>query len=249
MPNLDAPCNEVIYRILDTETTGFDPATDRLVEIAAVDLDPRSGALRNPRAHLIDPQREIPADASAVHGITAAMLVGAPRLEEVIGDYRSEQVVYVAHNAAFDAGFLKALPGRWLCTLRLARQVFPQAPGYGNQALRDWLGIEALPEWAAGLAAHRALFDVAVTALLLQRMLTRLGEGAAVAPTVGELLALAARPQLQKVLRFGKYRGRAFEEVPTGYLRWMAETNSWGKNVAHTVTHHLQQRAKEKVPG
>lgn len=241
---LTLPIADTVFRVIDVETTGFDPAADRVVEVAAVDLLP-SGELADPQMHLVNPGRAIPPAASAVHHITARDVDNAPKLETVIGDYSRHNVVYVAHNSAFDSQFLPMLPGPWLCTLRLARHLYPGAPGHSNQVLRYWLDLVELPEWTEGLMAHRALYDVAVTGLLLQQMLNRLGEQEPELRTLGDLLAYAERPLLERRLRFGKHRGERFEDVPTDYLQWMLRTDNWGPDVAHTVRHHLRLRAAE----
>ncbi|MDE2577688.1 MAG: DNA polymerase III subunit epsilon [Hyphomicrobiales bacterium] len=96
--------------ILDTETTGLDPATgDRVIEIGAVEII--DGLPTGAHFHVyIDPQRDVPEGAVAVHGITTQFLKGKPLFEHVveefllfIGDDR-----IVAHNASFDLKFLNA---------------------------------------------------------------------------------------------------------------------------------------------
>jgi len=243
MTLLDLRWDQARFRIVDVETTGFDPARDRVVEIAAVDLCPAEGVLERPTSHLVNPGRRIPAGARAVHGISDAMVANAPPLEQVLDQYRDDRVVLVAHNATFDAGFLPALSGPWLCTLRLAQHLFPQAPSYGNQALREWRGIDALPPWTQGLAAHRALYDAAVTGLVLDDLLGELRRSAPEVVTVADLLAFARRPVLLKTIRFGKHRGQRFEDLPRSYLRWLAETDAWGEDLAHTVRTLLERRS------
>jgi DNA polymerase III epsilon subunit-like protein len=63
-----------------------------------------------------------------------------------------------------------------LCTLRLARRAFPNAPAYGNQFLRSYLGID--DPRLRGQAAHRAYADVLVTAGVLRACLLKLPEAA-----------------------------------------------------------------------
>lgn len=243
MDLVERPLETVTFRIVDVEPTGFSAARDRVVEIAAVDLRLGEPELHRPLSHLVNPGRSIPRGAYAVHGISARMVADAPALEEIIGEYRAPDTVYVAHNAAFDSGFLTGLPGPWLCTVRLARQVFPGAPSYRNQELRAWRQIDRLPEWAAGLQAHRALYDVAVTGLLLQDMLAAVRQQADAPACVGDLLSFAARPALLERIGFGKHKGTRYAGLPTSYLRWMAEVDDWGPDVAATVQAQLKLRA------
>ena len=96
--------------VLDTETTGLDPFTgDRIVEIGAVELLNHMPTGRSFHQH-VNPQRAMPAEAEAVHGLTASFLADKPVFAAVadaflafIGDAR-----LVIHNAAFDMKFLNA---------------------------------------------------------------------------------------------------------------------------------------------
>jgi DNA polymerase III subunit epsilon len=126
--------------LFDTETTGLDPASgDRVIEIAALELvgDLPTG---NNFHVLIDPERDIPEEASRVHGFTRADLEGKPRFAEIAGrflDFVSDSPL-IAHNARFDFGFLNAelrrldLPplaeARMIDTLDIARERFPGLP-------------------------------------------------------------------------------------------------------------------------
>jgi DNA polymerase III epsilon subunit-like protein len=162
------------YSIVDVETTGFSPREDRVVEVACVVLD---GALREVAAFssLVDPGRAIPHYATAVHGIRDRDVAGAPALASLRGRLRAltAGTTVVAHNASFDRRFLDCLDDReWLCTLKLARRAFPEAPAFGNQFLRRYLGIDD-PRLRA-LTAHRAYADAIVTAGVLRACLTRL---------------------------------------------------------------------------
>ena len=126
--------------LLDTETTGLDPAQgDRVIEVAVLELmnDLPTGRHFH---RLIDPERDVPDDATRIHGFTRADLVGQPRFAEIadeliafIGDG-----MLVAHNAPFDFGFLNAElarlglasldPARMIDTLAMARTRFPGLP-------------------------------------------------------------------------------------------------------------------------
>jgi DNA polymerase III subunit epsilon len=126
--------------VLDTETTGLDPFTGhRLVEIGCVELVNRMPSGQHFHRY-VNPDRDMPADAFAVHGLSAEFLNDKPRFVEIaeellvfLGD-----AAIVAHNAAFDLGFLnaeleragKALVGRerLVDTLLLARRKHPAGP-------------------------------------------------------------------------------------------------------------------------
>ena len=126
---------------VDTETTGFDVTQGhRLVEGAAVRNE--GGALGETWSSLIGPGRPFPAEASAVHGITDAMVADAPGPDAVAAELRARagDHALVFHNAPFDLPFLIALlrEGRQpplfnpiVDTLGLARGLF----GVGSNAL------------------------------------------------------------------------------------------------------------------
>lgn len=96
--------------VLDTETTGLDPAQGhRVVELACVEMENRS--LTGRHLHLyLNPDRDSDPEALAVHGLTTEFLSGHPRFEEVahqLVEYVKDAEVII-HNAAFDVKFLNA---------------------------------------------------------------------------------------------------------------------------------------------
>jgi len=122
--------------VLDTETTGLDPRTDRVIEIGCVELFNHVPTGITFHTYL-NPKRDIAAEAFNVHGLSAEFLSDKPlfgdiavAFSEFIGDTQ-----LVIHNAAFDLGFLnsefdrigfgKLPPGRAIDTLLIARRKFP----------------------------------------------------------------------------------------------------------------------------
>ena len=95
--------------VLDTETTGLSPAEGhRIVEIGCVELlHTRKGEQYR---CIINPDRDIPADAARIHGITNDQVANAPRFADVVDAFLAfiGQDQLVIHNAAFDIGFLNA---------------------------------------------------------------------------------------------------------------------------------------------
>jgi DNA polymerase-3 subunit epsilon len=126
--------------VLDTETTGLDPlAGHRLVEIGCVELINRMPTGRHYHRYL-NPERDMPDEAFAVHGLSAEFLNDKPRFDELAEEFLAflGDAPLVAHNAVFDLGFLnteleragQALIGRerLIDTLLLARRKHPAAP-------------------------------------------------------------------------------------------------------------------------
>ncbi|WP_373502522.1 DNA polymerase III subunit epsilon [Aestuariivirga sp.] len=123
--------------ILDTETTGLDPRTgDRIVEIGAVELLNHLPTGQSFHVY-INPERDMPAEAQAVHGLSVAFLADKPIFASIAKDFLEfiGESVLVIHNASFDIGFLNAElgflrlpsipPERVIDTLHLARQKHP----------------------------------------------------------------------------------------------------------------------------
>lgn len=126
--------------VLDTETTGFKPEEGhRLVEIGCIELFNHIATGNHFHAY-INPERDVPPEAAAVHGLTEEFLADKPvfndvaaRFVEFIGD-----APLVIHNAAFDMAFLNwelkiagypVMPAnRAIDTLTMARQKFPGSP-------------------------------------------------------------------------------------------------------------------------
>ena len=156
--------------VLDTETTGFDPvAGDRIVEIGAVELLNHLPTGRVYHAY-VNPERAMPAEAFAVHGLGNEFLADKPVFAAVadgfltfIGDAR-----LVIHNASFDMKFLNfelkraghpTLPwSRALDTLALAREKFPGAQN-SLDALCRRFGIDN-----SARTLHGALLDSEILA-------------------------------------------------------------------------------------
>lgn len=117
-----------MLRIIDTETCGLQGG---VVEIASVDVV--DGKIVNPMSHLVRPDRPITPQAMAIHRITEAMVADKPWIEDVLPHYYGSEW-YVAHNASFDRRVLPEMPGEWICTMKLARRLWPGIK-YSNMAL------------------------------------------------------------------------------------------------------------------
>jgi len=157
--------------VLDTETTGFDPARgDRIVEIGCVELVnhiPTGNTFQS----YVNPERDIPETAFAVHGLSRDFLAKHP----VFAAIAEEFVAFIAdspliiHNAAFDLGFVNAelarlerapvLSARAVDTVQLARSKIPPGASASLDALCARFGIDT-----SGRALHGALKDALLLA-------------------------------------------------------------------------------------
>ena len=156
--------------VIDFETTGISPGGgDRATEVAIV---LREGAQVVDRFQsLMNAGVRIPPFITGLTGITNAMVAGAPPAAQVMAEAARfvASAVLVAHNAAFDRRFWQAelalcgLPAHqpFICTLLLARRLYPQAPSHKLGALVDYHGLARTGQ------AHRALADAEMAAALL----------------------------------------------------------------------------------
>jgi DNA polymerase-3 subunit epsilon len=154
------------YCLIDVETTGFSPRADRIVEIACATID--GDRVTGRWSTLVWPGIPIPLRATEIHGITNRMVARAPGLEWALAQARRlcRGRIVATHNARFDLSFVGTrLCAEALCTLRLSRALFPEAPNHKNQTLRYYLGIDDVIE--EPLTAHRALGDALVSAHIL----------------------------------------------------------------------------------
>ena len=151
--------------VLDTETTGLDPADGhRLIEVACVELENSVPTGRTYRV-LVHPERDIPEDASRVHGITLDMLAEAPAFADIVDDLLTfvGEAPLVIHNAEFDLRFLNAelnrigrepiAFNRGIDTISLAKRRFPGAR-YSLDELCRRFNIDL-----SGREKHGALID------------------------------------------------------------------------------------------
>lgn len=151
--------------VLDTETTGMDPAKgDRLVEIGCVELENYVPTGKVYHVYL-NPERDVPAEAEAVHGLSTKFLRDKPLFSQVYTEMLDfiDGARLVIHNAEFDIKFLNAELSRVghagfklinvIDTLKMARVKFPGSPA-SLDALCRRFGVDN-----SGREYHGALLD------------------------------------------------------------------------------------------
>jgi DNA polymerase-3 subunit epsilon len=156
--------------ILDTETTGLDPLRgDRLVEIGCVEIFNRMPTGQTFHRH-INPERDMPAEAFAVHGLSSEFLADKPLFADVVEEFLEfiGDAPLVIHNASFDIGFINAeldrikrqpiARDRLVDTLLLARR---KHPGVSNR-LDDLCSRYAIDN--SRRTKHGALLDAELLA-------------------------------------------------------------------------------------
>src|SRR5438105_11435506 len=146
--------------IVDLETTGTRPASDRITEIGVVEI--ARFEVVSEWSTLVNPGRALPSEIQALSGITPDMLAQAPRFADLAADLHERLAgrVFIAHNARFDYGFLRREFDRAgikfhapaVCGVKLARRRYPRETGHDLDSLIERHGI-------ACEARHRALPD------------------------------------------------------------------------------------------
>jgi DNA polymerase-3 subunit epsilon len=167
--------------ILDTETTGLDPKLGhRVIEIAGVEVVDRRPTGRTVHYYL-DPEREIDAGATDVHGLTWEQLRDKPKFADIAAELVdfARDAQWVIHNAPFDLAFLDeelkrldlpttaAICSEVVDTLELAREQFP---GKRN-------GLDALCERFGVANEHRTLHGALLDARLLAEVYLAMTRG------------------------------------------------------------------------
>ncbi len=198
------------YCFVDLETTGTAAARERITEVGIVTVDVDGEALRvSEWSSLVNPERPIPSEIQWLTGITNEMVRTAPRFAELADELleRLRDAVFIAHNARFDYGFLRAefarlnIPWRatTLCTVRLSRALYPDRGPHSLDAIVARFDL-------TGEARHRALGDAKVLWRFIQRLYERRLR-VEVDETIRLLLARSATPPM--------LAPNALDDVPT----------------------------------
>ena len=151
--------------IIDLETTGVDHRNDQIIEIGAVLINEKGRT--EEFQTLVNPGISLPYVIMELTGITDEMLEGQPSIDDVIPDLLDfmGDAIPIAHNASFEAGFLRRYLGleneEWLDTIILAKIAFPTLGSYSLANLVTALEL-------TNDAPHRALADAKATVLLFQ---------------------------------------------------------------------------------
>jgi DNA polymerase III epsilon subunit family exonuclease len=161
LPGKRTRLQNVIFVAFDTETTGFSPEKDRIVEIGAVKF--KGGEVIEKASWLVNPKRKIPYWARRVHGIDDQMVQNEPTFKEVFPEFATfvEGSVLIAHNARFDISFIseetkrsgyKSPPNEVIDSLVLFKAWFPASESFSLQALAEHVKLDAC-------GFHRAMAD------------------------------------------------------------------------------------------
>lgn len=176
----DRPLSELAYTVFDTETTGLNPAGgDAIIQLGAARIVNGKLLRQETFEQLVDPGRRIPEASIPIHGISQDMVMGKPRIGQVLPVFHAyaQDTVLVAHNAAFDMRFLQLQEAATgitfhqpvLDTLLLSAVVHPHQESHRLEAIAERFNITVL-------GRHTALGDALVTAEIWLRLIPLLQE-------------------------------------------------------------------------
>lgn len=243
------------FTVLDVETTGLSPKTNKVIEIGLVKVE--EGKITETFSSFINPQSYLPKEITKLTGITEDDLYDAPLFADLIFQFNQfiGNSIIVAHNSQFDTSFLKAeyqrseenfLDNPVLCTLRLARQLFPSLPSKSLKDVVKFLKIKHKD-------LHRALSDAMVTAKVLIKMMDILEEEYNIT-TVEDLLNFQKLPSnSSKKLKITKGVGHDYITIPDSPGVYMFKNSKdkvmyvgKSKSLKQRVSSHLSSTAAKK---
>lgn len=221
-----------IIRLCDTETTGLPPNAE-MVEIGWTDLCLYPDGWQivdDQRSAFVNPGRPIPANVTAIHGITDDMVKDGMTPADARTLLARGATIHAAHNARFDKQFIRSgLP--WICTLECARKVWPSAPNHKNETLRTYLGIDIDGD------AHRAGYDAAVSARILLQLFKHM--------SIEEMISVSDPGHVPLVMPFGKHKGDRFKDIPDYYLRWIVNSDDMAKGIKTAARNEITYRESQ----
>ena len=179
---------DTTYCVLDLETTGFSPKTEKITEVGIMKI--KDGKVIDEFSTFVNPEKPIPPKVVEVTNITDDMVQDAETIDKIFPKILEfiDGSVLVAHNASFDMGFLKynakqlgyEFDYTYVDTLALSRKIFPDLKKYKLGKIAEYLKIKVE-------VAHRALDDVDTTVKVYNEMMKILKErGATSVKDIGE---------------------------------------------------------------
>ena len=174
------PLNALNAVSLDTETTGLDVTTARLIQVGAIRLS--KGKIINSQTfdRLVNPEISIPPETTKIHGLVDEDVINARTFREISADlfHWIDQAIVIGYSIGFDLAILKReselaklswYPPRTIDVRHLVKILSPQLPDYSLDMIAGWLGVNVDKR-------HHALGDAIITAEVYQSLVPKLME-------------------------------------------------------------------------
>lgn len=205
--------------IIDLETTGIDAERDRIIELGLIEFAVMDGHLpiiTGTYGAVEDPGLPLSEEIKKITGLDDPFLQGRQIDWTQVRQYMERASIVIAHNAAFDSGFLKRRPElagvemHWACSIR---HIDWEAKGFKTSAL-NYLAAD---HGFVNAFAHRAVFDCATTFRL-------------VAPHLSELVARSWQKDVRIWATGAPYEAK--DKLKNRRYRWDGERRAWFKDMA-----------------
>ena len=197
--------------IFDTEATGIKEPV--LIEAAWVELESiEPFTVTNPFVQRYNPDKPITLGALATHHIMDEELVDCPPAVSFTLPGHVDYII--GHNVDFDWEVIGKPEVKRICTLALARKLWPDLDSHNQSALLYYLERASARELLKN--AHSAGADVMICSLILGHICRQLGVG-----TVEDLWKESELARIPKVMPFGKHKGQLLTDVPSDYRDWL----------------------------
>lgn len=202
---IEIPFEEAEYSVFDFETTGTSAKFENVIQIGIVKI--KNQKIIDTFSSLINPGKPIPYFITTLTGITNSDVANAPFFDEVylkVKEFISDSIL-VAHNLQFDYSFLKyecerneleVIPNPGICTLKLARKLFPDSPSKSLSSLTKYLKIKHRN-------IHTGLGDANATAKVFLKMFPLLRENFGI-ENVNDLILFQSSPSSTNSFRIIK---------------------------------------------
>ena len=199
--------------IFDTEATGIkEPVLIEAAWLELASIEPFT--VTNPFVQRYNPGKPISLGALATHHIMDEELVDCPSASS----FRlPDDVSYIiGHNVDFDWEVIGKPEIKRICTLALARKLWPDVDSHTQSALLYYLERNSAREQLRN--AHSAIADVGICAVILDHICQQLN-----VKTVGDLYVESEKARIPTTMPFGKHKGEKISEIPNYYKAWLLE--------------------------
>ena len=197
--------------IFDTEATGIkDPV---LIEAAWIEVDSlETLALSNPFEQRYNPGKPITLGALATHHIMDEELVDCPPATSFALPGHIEYII--GHNIDFDWEVIGKPEVKRICTLALARSLWPELDSHTQSALLYYFERDTARDQLRN--AHSALADVWICSKIVGQIIDKLHPA-----SLDALWEMSEKARIPKVMPYGKHKGELISQVPTDYKQWL----------------------------